>query len=51
LRALGDTAEAQDVMQETLADLETILGTTHPHLDHPRRWRRVNRDLEPQAVV
>ncbi|HEY6795127.1 MAG TPA: FxSxx-COOH system tetratricopeptide repeat protein, partial [Kineosporiaceae bacterium] len=51
LRARGNTSEAQDLLLETLTTLEAILGATHPQLDHPRRWRRVNRDLEPQAVV
>jgi hypothetical protein len=50
LRALGQTDEAQELMRRSLADLERVLGVGHPHLDYPRRWRRINRDLEPQPV-
>jgi tetratricopeptide (TPR) repeat protein len=49
-RALDRGAEAQELMQRSLAELERVMGTAHPHLDYPRRWRRINRDLEPQPV-
>jgi hypothetical protein len=50
LRSLGRTREAQEAMHEALTKLESLLGVSHPHLDWPRRWRRINRDLEPQPV-
>jgi len=30
--------------------LEAVLDQAHPLLDAPRRWRRINRDLEPLPV-
>jgi hypothetical protein len=50
LRALGRADEASELMRDSLAQLERVLGQVHPHLDYPRRWRRINRDLEPQPV-
>lgn len=50
LRALGRQKEAQDLLDDGLARLEAALGPSHTHLDWPRRWRRINRDLEPQPV-
>lgn len=50
LRALDRTSEAQELMQRALAELERVIGAGHPHLDYPRRWHRINRDLEPQPV-
>lgn len=50
LRALGEVDRAQELMHASLTDLEDVLGTAHPHLDFARRWRRINRDLEPQPV-
>lgn len=50
LRALDRAGQAHDLMQTSLFQLEQVIGAGHPHLDYPRRWRRINRDLEPQPV-
>jgi tetratricopeptide (TPR) repeat protein len=50
LRAMGRLKESQEQLQDVLSKLEVVLKPTHPHLDYPRRWRRINRDLEPQPV-
>jgi Tetratricopeptide repeat len=50
LRSLDQAKPAQDLMQQSIAELERVMGANHPHLDYARRWRRINRDLEPQPV-
>jgi tetratricopeptide (TPR) repeat protein len=50
LRGLGRQKEAQDLLAEAMSRLEVVLGPSNARLDRPRRWRRINRDLEPQPV-
>lgn len=50
LRALGRKQEAQGLLNEALSHLENVLGPSNSRLEQPRRWRRINRDLEPQPV-
>jgi cellulose biosynthesis protein BcsQ len=50
LRALGRQKEAQALLNDALSRLESALGPSNARLDWPRRWRRINRDLEPQPV-
>jgi len=50
LRALGRAREGQVLMDDALPRLEAVLDQAHPLLDAPRRWRRINRDLEPLPV-
>jgi len=49
LRAQGRPG-ADTLRAASLAVLEEVLGPEHPHLDLPRHWRRVDRDLEPTVV-
>jgi tetratricopeptide (TPR) repeat protein len=50
LRGLGREREAQDMLSDGVSRLEVSLGPSNARLDWPRRWRRTNRDLEPQPV-
>jgi len=50
LRASGRTDEATRLQRRVLSDLAIVLGDKHPNVDALRKWRRQNRDLEPQPT-
>ncbi|MFI7633921.1 FxSxx-COOH system tetratricopeptide repeat protein [Nonomuraea sp. NPDC049400] len=50
LRSLGRDKEADELRRRTLAAVTVKLGETHPCTEALQKWRRVNRDLEPQPT-
>lgn len=50
LRGLRDRRQAEKVEQEALSDLDSTLGSKHPHTVSARSRNRPYWDFEPQVI-